>query len=525
MKRRVLACLLAAAMAATMLTGCGGKETSAPAAESTAAEEEAATAEESAPEASAIDFDEEPYEVVMEYMYFGNLRQDFEMIQGLLSDYAKEKVNCTVSLIPVSMFEADTTMSLMMSGGEKLDLMISMGATGFQNLVNRGQAIELDDLYAQYGADIKESMGVAMMGGYVNGKLYGIPSLDKFARESGFIGLADIMDKYGLETRQEPTYEQLDTWFAAVKEGEGANYYPLILSGNNITTFNNFKCFDTLGSSVASGVILRDEIDTPVVVNLFETEEYRQHCEWMHKWYEAGYINPDALTASETSQDLINAGKGAIYNSYTELNMLPMQGSVIHGNLDKITMVTKYTTQEMLNGQNWVITANSDRPDKAMQFLNLLYQDEYFINLLYYGVEGTHWEKSDREGFINPLNGMDFSNGTWGWNLGLFGAVMKCYQYDDPGYPDTYFQDLVEFDNLKPEESSPYLGYTFNGEEYKTEIAAVNDVITQYRSALEVGAVDPEETLPQFIEALKSAGIDTIIEANQKALDEWLAAN
>ena len=77
------------------------------------------------------------------------------MIQGLLSDYAKEKVNCTVSLIPVSMFEADTTMSLMMSGGEKLDLMISMGSTGFQNLVNRGQAIELDDLYAQYGADIR----------------------------------------------------------------------------------------------------------------------------------------------------------------------------------------------------------------------------------------------------------------------------------------------------------------------------------------------------------------------------------
>ena len=150
MKRRVLACLLAAAMSATMLAGCGGKETSAPAAENTAAAEEAEPAEESAPEASAINFDEEPYEVVMEYMYFGNLRQDFEMIQGLLSDYAKEKVNCTLSLIPVSMFEADTTMSLMMSGGEKLDLMISMGATGFQNLVNRGQAIELDDLYAQY---------------------------------------------------------------------------------------------------------------------------------------------------------------------------------------------------------------------------------------------------------------------------------------------------------------------------------------------------------------------------------------
>ena len=65
-------------MSAAMLAGCGGgKETSAPAAADTASQpgtEEAGAAEEPAPAASEIDFDEEPYEVVMEYMYFGNLR-------------------------------------------------------------------------------------------------------------------------------------------------------------------------------------------------------------------------------------------------------------------------------------------------------------------------------------------------------------------------------------------------------------------------------------------------------------------
>lgn len=106
------------------------------------------------------------------------------------------------------------------------------------------------------------------------------------------------------------------------------------------------------------------------------------------------------------------------------------------------------------------------------------------------------------------------------------GLQLRFYQYDDPSYPDDYFEQLAKFDELNPEDGfiSPYLGYAFVSEQYKTEVAAVNDIITQYRTALEVGAVDPEVTLPQFNEALKAAGIKTIIEGNQKDLDEWLAA-
>ena len=108
--------------------------------------------------------------------------------------------------------------------------------------------------------------------------------------------------------------------------------------------------------------------------------------------------------------------------------------------------------------------------------------------------------------------------------LGLYGAVAKRY-LRGTSYPDDYFDQLAKFNDIKAGDPdvSPYLGYAFNAEPYKTEFAAVNDVITQYRSSLEVGAVDPNEVLPQFIDALKTAGIDTIIEGNQKALDEWLA--
>lgn len=37
--------------------------------------------------------------------------------------------------------------------------------------------------------------------------------------------------------------------------------------------------------------------------------------------------------------------------------------------------------------------------------------------------------------------------------------------------------------------------------------------------------LDPSKALPEFIEALKVAGIDAIIEENQRQLDEWAESN
>ena len=48
-------------------------------------------------------------------------------------------------------------------------------------------------------------------------------------------------------------------------------------------------------------------------------------------------------------------------------------------------------------------------------------------------------------------------------------------------------------------------------------------VISQYNGALSSGSGDPEELLPQFLEALDDAGIDDVIAAKQEQLDAFLA--
>ena len=65
----------------------------------------------------------------------------------------------------------------------------------------------------------------------------------------------------------------------------------------------------------------------------------------------------------------------------------------------------------------------------------------------------------------------------------------------------------------------------FDGSEVSTQMSAVASVATQYRGLVGYGTVDPEEVMPEFIAALKDAGVDDIIAENQKQLDAWYANN
>ena len=72
---------------------------------------------------------------------------------------------------------------------------------------------------------------------------------------------------------------------------------------------------------------------------------------------------------------------------------------------------------------------------------------------------------------------------------------------------------------------SPALGFNFDSSSVTNEITACDNVVAQYATALELGAVDVDTVLPQFIEALQKANVNKIIEEKQAQLDAWLGQN
>ena len=84
-----------------------------------------------------------------------------------------------------------------------------------------------------------------------------------------------------------------------------------------------------------------------------------------------------------------------------------------------------------------------------------------------------------------------------------------------------FYAELASFNEQA--NNSLSLGYVFNGESVSSEIAAVTSVVSLYLPPLECGALeDVDGALAEFNEKLRNAGIDRIIEENQRQLDAWL---
>lgn len=527
--KKLFALLLALVLACSVFAGCGGggdssgssSGTSSAAGESSG--ETSGTSDVSQTETTGGEITwEDPYEVVMCYIYYGTLSEDLQMVEDAINEVALEKTNTQVSLLPLSFSEIDTQPSLMISSGEKLDLLLGFRQANFLNYINSNMLLELDDLYAQYGSAIAEDLGTIINGGYVGGVLYGIPSTRTHANSNGVMIVTDYVEKYGLDTNQDIGYEELDEFFAKVKEGEGENFTPMIISGANVTTFEFFNRMDVLGADIGCGAII-DYHNSTTVENVFASEEYATHLDWMRKWYEAGYINGDAVTNTENATDLVRNGLGCTYLMQTYWDMEANQEQGLQMDITAINLTGDRQTTDVYQGQTWSIPFTSENPEAAMAFLNLTYEDEKVVNMFYHGIEGVHYEMVDDAGIIKLMDGETLD--TVGYNnpLGLYGAVDKMYQFNTSWGPE-YFELMEEYNNNIPEDAlSPFLGYTFNPADVSTEYSAVQDVVTQYRTSLETGSVNPDVILPEFLTALENAGIDTIIEANQASLDEWLA--
>lgn len=164
------------------------------------------------------------------------------------------------------------------------------------------------------------------------------------------------------------------------------------------------------------------------------------------------------------------------------------------------------------------ISRTSKNPEKTMEFLNLLYTDEYLLNLYVYGIEGQHYFLEDDGITIrypdgvksvteNDYRGEAYTQGNR--------YLLKL----SPGSPADLWDAYAKFN----EESfkSPMLGFTFDISNLSSEIAAMNNVYKQYMPGLTTGVLDPATALPEAIEKFKIAGSEKVFDELQRQYDEW----
>lgn len=514
MKKKLVACFVAMGMLAASLAGCGNSVSG-----DVSADAGAQTAEESSAESTTQGEQEEgePYEVVIELMTMGGELADIPLVEEALNSITVPAVNCKVSILHVGVAEHANKMSMMIAGGEKLDLCMAGITTRVTGMANDGMLLELDELIEEYGPDLKEMFGDDLKAGEVNGHLYAVPANNTTGKAGGFIYNKEMADKAGVEIPQRCTVEEFVDLYREIQKSYPDVYFGTQGIGTASGAVNHY-IIDTMGdaNTFSYGVVIDPQKDNTTVANWYATDEAKEYYHRIRDWYDEGIIPIDSMTSGLEAQNVFAAQQ--IFSMFTNYSPaeIPIQASNYGFDVGMVQVTDAYRATDVLNERMWGIPVTCENPEKTMQFLNLLYTNTEVANLLHYGIEGRNYEVAG-DGIINKL---DTENPGYNCLFSMFGDQSRIY-YKTPA-EEGIQDEILAFS--KSAQNASTLGYVFNPESVAAKAAAVSNVVQQYGPSLECGLFENvDEALDKLVSEMNAAGMEEVIAENQSQLDGWLA--
>ena len=488
--KRVLALGCAAAMTMGLLSGCGKKtETN-----------------ESGEEVAELTW----YQV-------GDTQKDAQLVLDEVNKYTTEKIGVKLNIINVGWGDYNQKMQVVINTGDKWDLCFTCSwANDYLQNAQKGAFLEIDDMLTKEGAEMYEAIDPRFWeAAKVGGKTYGVPSEKEIGNNPMWVFAKEYVEKYNIPYEDIHTLEDLEPWLAAIKENE-PDVVPLYLTKDYTAPTYMDKIQDPVGIEYGDADL--------TVQNVFETEKMKSTLDTMRKYYNAGYINKDAATASDDKsvKRFVTKGDG---QPYAEIIWSKDLGYEVVASQIMDTQITNASARGALTA----INKNSEHPEKAMELLNLINTDQYLRNLLNYGIEGVHYEKVEVEEAelkevegkpyiydckvkLDPARSKDYSVPYW-----VQGGLFNTYVLDSE--PIDKWAIFKEFNDAS--EEAPSFGFDFDLSNVSTQVAGFLNVRDEFGKSLYTGSVEPEEYLPQLQKKMEATGIQDVIVEMQNQIDEW----
>ncbi|RKP48725.1 DUF3502 domain-containing protein [Cohnella endophytica] len=464
-------------------------------------------------------------EYKLSFYYPGTPAKDEAKIEAKINEYLKTKINATIDLQPIDWGQWDSKMNLLKASREPMDIIFTAQWNGHANDVAKNVFLALDDasgpagnLLAQYGKDITKSLDPAFLAGAkVNGHNYGVPTNKELAAQGGVIYRKDIADKLGLTAKLNAvkTVADLDPILATVKAKQ-PGMTPLFLRDGDNFNAHYFIQEDFLGDTTIEGLIRKDGTSTKVITR-FDDKQYMDQLALTRSFFKKGYINKDAATTQLSGQDALK--KGNVFMITASLkpgkDAETALAAGLAGKLKQINMTDRTVSTGETAGSMLGISSTSKDPARAMMFINLLHSDKYLNNLLNFGIEGEHYVKVSSEIIKAGPSAANYNPGaTW-----MFGNQFLNYVWDTEAS-----NKWAQFKNFnRGAKLSPALGFTFNAQPVKSQVAALVTVRSKYIAGLETGSIDPSKAA-EFQKKEQANGLDKVLAEKQKQLNAFLAA-
>ncbi|MBO5070879.1 MAG: ABC transporter substrate-binding protein [Roseburia sp.] len=502
--KKIITLLLTACTIIGLFAGCGGKESTEQKSNDTSSQESNG--------AETDNLFEEEVNLIWVQPTIESVEENLDAIMEEINKITKEKINTTITLKTIPFAEYTDKLQMMYTSGEKWDVTHGGAWNAIPNGVSMGAfapiSREILETYApEYMTHFDDSVWDAVT---FDGQIYACPIEQPWTNTYTLLINEELAEKYNYDFSKITCLDDLDEYLALIKENE-PDIQPTLFEMESLGLYCYYLHWDYLGGSYKIPGIIYDNVETPTVVNQFETDEFKDLLTTMRRWYLAGYLPEDAATGGSSADgkdwavamDVYIPGRRQLYYSihgfYVDYQLIGEPSSIMTSKVQEHCQV---------------ISADCENIERAVAFINLLNTDEELLNLYLYGIEGTDYEWADEENkVIKPIS----THYAYDW---LIGNTFNTWPSDPSAVGAT--DEMRDMNAVA--EASPILGFTFDAEPVSTQIAQCTTVSDEYLPGLVTGTVDPDAEYDAFIAALKQAGMDDIIAEMQRQIDEWLLA-
>ncbi len=353
--------------------------------------------------------------------------------------------------------------------------------------------------------------------GMLGNRIYGVPMLKDLAAEVFFRLNSDYFEgEKGLTLPETMRFEQLEPLLAMWKE-DHPDEYPLYMTQGGLSGM--FQCHERIvGSYLVIPYSAAGTPDGTKIIPVWEDEEYMGMLRCLHRWYELGYINPDAAVTTDMPYSLLTPVRtGTAWTGYMGWSNPEVAGFNVRLSRFIGPNMSRATQQGALFAVN--AAAPEENAKACLRYLELLYTDRAFRDLLAYGIEGKHFNYYEGTVIRTHQGGNEYRLDNFVTGPATSATVVSASE-DLLADRNLWARVFEEYEHAKQNDTK---GFTYNNSYTKAMTAALDAVWESSRALLETGTADPDETMARIREQMKAIGLDRVTEEAQKQLDAYLA--
>jgi len=399
-----------------------------------------------------------------------------------------------------------------------------------------GTSVKMSDVIEQYYLDSAT----------IDGKIYGIPNqqvisnplsinMPKHVAEECGVDLKGIEELATNNTNAETSKALMDKMSKEL--GKIKSKRPDLYT---VDPFN--PALANIYEEVAPGVSIKCDGSTDEIIITAFTPEWKYGVETIRKWYEAGYIRTDIASVAGEAKSIEERKKYAMAASTWKPG-----ADIYYKNQYGYEPACAFLRKPYVSRTSPLLTmisvgANSQHPEEAVKLIYMMNSNKELYNLICWGIKDKHYTiNEDGTAKEIPDSGYNgIAQNAWRYGNQFNGYVME-------GQSNSYTEGEILFNGyvkegveLKEEQianvwaqtqtmndiisdKSPAIGFVPDLTELSAEIANIHNVNDTYKARIEYGTHPVNEWYDQYIDELKTAGIEKMRDEIQKQYDEWKA--